>query len=345
MGFFGLILAIAVCRVIFVCFLHVSCDNRGSRYHDKQVPEGIITKSFNTFSNSIKKYSINLIRKTFPSPHSELLLGMTIGFDDLKSTPTFNDVLKTTGTIHVVVVSGFNISLVFSLILKILGSRYQLRNLVLALLTTFLYALISGFEAPVIRAWVMGSVSSIGTYYGRSLAVIEVLIFSAAVLLIIKPAFFFDFSFILSFAATLSLMLFSESFMSIFSRLKLGEGFLVQDLASSFSAQILVWPIISAAFGTVSLISVFVNMLVVWTVSFSTIFGLLLLMFGWISPLLNNIVAIPLYLLLDFFVSTVYFCAKVPFSQVDFKINSLALFSYYMCVLCAVFILKRHKYE
>src|SRR3989344_9310984 len=57
--------------------------------------------------SSIRNSAGDHVRRYLPSPHSELLLGMLLGIDDLKKTPRFNDVLKLTGTIHVVVVSGY----------------------------------------------------------------------------------------------------------------------------------------------------------------------------------------------------------------------------------------------
>src|SRR4030042_4467734 len=67
--------------------------------------------------STIKNLSVNQARKYLPSPHSELLLGMVIGLDDLGKVTHFKDMLIATGTIHVLVVSGFNISLVFNMVM------------------------------------------------------------------------------------------------------------------------------------------------------------------------------------------------------------------------------------
>ena len=55
-----------------------------------------------------------------PSPHAELVLGMVLGIDNFDQLPKFKDTLKRSGTVHVVVVSGFNISLVYASLIGIL---------------------------------------------------------------------------------------------------------------------------------------------------------------------------------------------------------------------------------
>ena len=121
------------------------------------------------FFDPVKDSLASKARKSLPSPHSELVLGMTIGLDDLSKSPRFKDALKRTGTIHVVVVSGFNMSLVAGYALKIFGSPYKVRNLMLTLMSTFFYAAFTGFEPPVLRAWVMSSFMLVGKFSGRLL--------------------------------------------------------------------------------------------------------------------------------------------------------------------------------
>ena len=152
-----------------------SCEDNFS-YGSSYAGEGVASV-FTVFRVKIAQN----VRKYLPSPHSELVLGMTLGVDDFRYLPRFNDVLRETGTIHVVVVSGYNISLVFGLILSIIGSQYKLRNLIIAQIGTFFYAVSSGFDPPVIRSWIMGSILAWGKFYGRSINALRVLVFSGLV--------------------------------------------------------------------------------------------------------------------------------------------------------------------
>jgi len=275
----------------------------------------------------IREHCTNYIDKYFPSPYSELLLGMTVGLDRLSNVPNFKTALKQTGTIHVVVVSGFNISLVFNCIVSLLGSKYKLKNLFIAQFVTIIYALISGFEPPVLRALVMGSIISWGKYYGRGVDTLLVLVTSGLLMIVIQPLYFFSLSFILSFMATLGLILFSSLIVSLFKKVPF---VLIDDFVAGLSAQLLVWPIISYFFGTVSLISLVVNTLILWTVPFTTIFGTIYLMASFVSDFVASLFLIPLYVLMNVFVEGVYFFNSLHVGYFLFKLTGYQLLAYYI---------------
>jgi len=317
--FLILLIIFSIYRIDFNCFI-------------KECPTDIEMPSFvNLYAfEYIREKCVLFIDKSFPSPHSELLLGMTVGLDKLKNVPSFKTALKNTGTIHVVVVSGFNISLVFDSVLKLLGSRYKLKNVLIAQCMTFVYSVLTGFEPPVIRALVMGSIISWGKYYGRGMDTLLVLVTSALIMIIIQPMYFFNLSFRLSFMATLGLILFSN----IITKLLHNPSFvLAEDFIAGLSAQLLVWPIISYYFGTVSLISLLVNTLILWTVSFTTIFGSLFLLVTFFSPFISSIAMIPLYVLLDIFVNSVFFFNKFSWGYLNFQVSGLYLFLYYLVLV------------
>jgi competence protein ComEC len=268
-----------------------------------------------------------MVDRDFPSPQSELLLGMLIGLDRLKEVPNFSENLRDTSTIHVVVVSGFNIALVFGLVTKVLGSEYKLRNILIAQLVTLFYALLSGFEPPVVRALVMGSIVAWGKYSGRLIDGLRVLLFAASVMVMISPSYLVNASFQLSFAASLGLILFSN----IFSGIKVPE-----DLKSTFSAQLLVWPIISVYFGRVSMIGIVVNPLILWTVPVATVLGGAFLLLGFISPFLAKLFSVVIYPFLDVFCRVVTLFGNIKHISLDYKINAAVMATYYFIIISCV---------
>lgn len=270
---------------------------------------------------------------SLPSPHSELLLGMTIGLDELSEVPKFKEELKVAGTIHVVVVSGFNISLVFGMVTGLLGSKYKLKNLVIAQFVTLLYSLLSGFNPPVVRSWIMGSTAAWGKYYGRAIDGLRLLLFSGLIMIVISPLQLFSLSFQLSFLATLSLILYGGLFTKLFPKLS--------DLASTLSAQVLVWPLISHSFGTVSIISPVVNALTLWTVPLSTVLGGAMLVAGLINVWLSRLIGLFLFPFLDFFTQMVVYFSNLEFSSVAYEISLRFLIIYYAAALILGFKLER----
>lgn len=311
---------IALARFYFICTMGVRDCKKIS-----EIPEI-------PFLTKIRTSSIDIVDKNFPSPQSELLLGMLIGLDRLGEVPNFSDKLKDTSTIHVVVVSGFNIALVFNLVTKALGSEYRFKNLVIAQLVTVFYALLSGFEPPVVRALVMGSIVSWGKYSGRLIDGMRVLIFAASVMIIIEPAYLSSVSFQLSFMASLGLILFS----GMFANLKVPE-----DLKSTFAAQLLVWPIISIYFGRVSVIGIVVNPLILWTVPISTILGGAFLAVGFVSPILAKFFALAVYPFLDIFFKVVDGFGSLKNINVNLKITPTFFALYYLLIFSCVLFLRK----
>jgi len=293
-----------------------------------------------------KKLTTLLVRRSLPSPHSELLLGSTLGINDLSLVPRFNDVVVVTGTIHVIVVSGYNISLVSGMVTRALGSKYRRKNFIIASLGTFVYAVISGFEPPVIRAWIMGTIASYGTFLGRKNDIVGVLFVSAESMLLVQPAFICSLSFQLSFLATLSLLFFSfavSRVLSFINKSRLGRLF-YQDLVATVSAQILVLPLIAFSFGRISLVSFVANALLLWTVPLATVYGLALLAVLYLSYFLNfwpfvflaKIISAFVFVFLDIFIRGVYFFAAVPYANIDFKMPLRVLLMYYFACFLVV---------
>lgn len=329
--YFALILLILISSIRFLTYckwnIGVCYELQKERYDSEEtVSSNKVVSTFQKIILSIRNKSTELSRTYLPSPHSELLLGMTIGLDELSKTPQFKDALRNTGTIHVVVVSGFNISLVSGLIYQYLGSKYKLKNIILAFTFTFLYAVLAGFEAPVVRAWIMGNTLTLGQYYGRAVNALQVLLFSALVMIICDPKYVFSLSFQLSFFATASLIMYTN----IITYLIKSKNIILEGLCTTLAAQILVWPIISYNFGTVSLLSPAANAFILWVVSISTIVGCAFLFLGFISNYFAFVISLFLYPLLDYFVQGVHFFDKHFSLVLPYKMNTYSYIGYYL---------------
>jgi len=272
---------------------------------------------------------------------------MVIGADELEKIPAFKEALKTTGTIHVVVVSGFNVSLVASLIMSVLGSKYKMRNLLISQLFTFSYSVMTGFEPPVIRAWIMGGVVSLVKYYGRDINGFTALLFTALVMIIIWPYFLLSVSFQLSFLATLGLIVFGNGIVEGLRKLFKTEAFFIEDLGTTISAQVFVLPIVSYYFGRVSIISFLVNPLVLWTVPIATVIGTFFMFVAGLSSVVAKIMSIVMYPFLNIFTVVVNYFSRFSFSSINFVLGTVPVIIYYFLVILLIFFInkKRRKSE
>ena len=293
----------------------------------------LFLQKLNPHFEAIRERATYIARKHLPSPHSELLLGMVIGIDNFNKIPFFKQALIDTGTIHVVVVSGYNISLVFSLVWSLLGSFYHKGKLTVGLAVGLLYAGLSGFQPPVIRAWIMGSIAYLGRHHGTSFPTVRVLLISVLAMILWQPAFLFSLSFQLSFSATASLILFSDFVKQKLSFISHIPELFREDLICTIAAQILVWPLLSYYFGRVSWISVLVNMFILWTVPLATVLGGIFLLAALVGEFAAQILAFVVYIPLDTFVFIIKIFSNLNIPQVNFQISSAIMVGYYSVLL------------
>lgn len=142
------------------------------------------------------------------------------------------------------------------------------------------YALLTGFQVPVIRAFIMVELAFLAQMFGREGDSIWILALTGGIMLIVNPSWLVSISFQLPFLATLGVLVFPPL---ITNKLSWVPEIIRQDLGVSISAQALTWPIIAYNFNQVSLIGLLANVLVLWTVPFIMLAGAVILGLSFIS--------------------------------------------------------------
>ena len=248
---------------------------------------------------NVREKIIGFYKKSLPEPHASLIAGITLGAKG-EIPPLFWKDLTQTGLAHVVVASGSNVSLVGGFLMGVFTLFFE-RGVVipLILLAIWLYAALAGFEAPIIRAAVMGSIAFSAQAMGKISNAWRALVFAALVMLIVKPEWASDLGFILSFVATSCLILFQRR---IEKFLKKVPDILREGLASSSAAQIGVAPILFVTFGQFNLLSPIVNALVLWTVPLIMAIAAVAGLLGLIVPGLARLLLYLVYPLTSWFI-------------------------------------------
>lgn len=300
----------------------------------------------NQFFSYIRETASENVKNIVPSPYAELILGMTIGINNLKTIPRFNDVIIRAGTIHVVVVSGYNINLVFNFLSKFFGTIYKFKNILILQITAIIYALIAGFEPPVVRALIMCSVFIWGSFYGRRINVLYVFAITALAITIYDPVYLFDVSFQLSSAATLGLILYTD-FLDNMVRNTSFLSFIKDAFVTTVSAQALTWPIIAFYFGRVSLISFIANPLTLWVVPIITLLGVPIVVVSYVSTYISTLGWYILFPFTYFFVLVNELLVGISTNQFKLQLSPGFMITYYLCaILVSIFIhIVKHEKE
>lgn len=232
----------------------------------------------------------SLINQYAPQPAAAVLEAMMLG-EKKDIPPLLYRSMMNTGTVHILVVSGFNTSLVIFcvfLVLK-LARLPRLWRLFLALPILFLYCLMAGASTPVVRATVMSVVFMSAYLVKRQPDIYNSCALAALLILLVEPRQLFDVGAQLSFVSVISIVFFYPKIKAL---LRLGavkpawirffsEGFLV-----SLSAWIGTAGLVAYYFKILSPIAVIANIFIVPLATLITLCGFSLLAAALGLPLL-----------------------------------------------------------
>ncbi len=245
---------------------------------------------------------MSLIQKTLPQREAALVSGIAFGAkEDL--APNFRDSLIASGTIHVVVASGSNITLLARFLTEtsVIFLRRRIA-LVAAFLGIWVYIFLIGPEAPIVRAGIMGSLTFLAQQTGRIYLSLWSLVLTAGFMLLVNPLWVSDLGFLLSFAATLSILIFEKPILTFVSeKFRYIPSLFRDHFSTSLAAQAGVLPIIWFSFGQFSPWSPLTNGLLLWVVSPIMVIGFIGGLFGLIYEQLGQVILLLSYPLALFF--------------------------------------------
>ena len=197
------------------------------------------------------------------------------------------------GTIHILVVSGFNVGIVafiITLLLKILCLPRALRC-VLSIACLLVYCLMTGASTPVVRATVMAVFFMCGVWLKREPDILNSCSVAAMAILLCNPRQLFDASFQLSFASVIAIAFLYPKLKVLLRldslRIPLLRG-IVEGLLVSLSAWIGTMGFIAYYFRIFSPVTVVANICIVPLATLITLSGFSVVGLGYLSPPLGQ---------------------------------------------------------
>lgn len=293
-----------------------------------------------TFLSPLQNYLSQTINNLMPYPQSTLLEGILLGSSS-KLPFSLKEDLKTTSTIHMVVVSGQNLSMVAGFIMSFVYFLGRRKTILLALLAIIFYSLLTGMQVPVIRAAIMVTLVYLAQILGKENTGWWVLLITAGLMLLWNPNWLLSISFQLSFMATLGVVAVAPVFIK---HLQAVPKILREDLSISLAAQLLTLPIIAYNFSQISLIGIVVNSLILWSIPLVMISGFVTLVVGLINGFLGQVTGLIPGVLLTYFIDVVKFFARVPGGSLVIGETGIFMWAgYYLIIGAIVWILGKGK--
>lgn len=258
----------------------------------------------------IKEKFLGNIKMILGEPHSALAGGLVVGEKSALGKKLLDD-FRRTGLIHIVVLSGYNITIVADSIRRILAFLPRTLGIGMGAIGILTFGILVGGGATVVRSCIMAIIGLLGTLLRRDYNAGKALFIAGAIMVIQNPLILlYDPSFQLSFLATSGLIFLSSPIEKrlLFITEKFGIRGLV---ASTLATQIFVSPYILYMMGQLSIIGILVNILVLpiipITMLFITLTGLSgFAILGWIS-----------HFFLSYELSVVHFFSRIPFASIE----------------------------
>lgn len=264
---------------------------------------------------AMKQGALAQLDRYLPSDAAPVMAGILLG-ETSELDPDLQDAFRAAGLSHVMAVSGANIAFILLPLMWLfrrLGVNRRWSS-VAALPLLFLFVLMTGFGASIVRAAVMATLMLAGGILWRKTDMASSLSCTFALMLAVNSAWLFDVGFQLSVLATAAIGLFCEPL-----SMRLPERMpktLRDTLAATLSAQAGVMPVLTGTFHTLSLLSIPANLLVVPITGFLTLMGALLVLSGLILPLAGAGIGYVLGFVITLLIRFVTWTAALPGAQI-----------------------------
>ena len=199
----GRVASVFVCGALFVLgvFLLKSSEGSSGRY----VP--YLDDAISRMGDIRKDLALRYAQHGLEGETYDIVAAMTLGEKKGIDKET-RKVFSASGGAHILALSGLHLSILFMLISFLLPTKRFLKLSVVAeMIAVWAFVILVGFHPSVTRAAVMLNIYCVAHTMSRNTRSMDVLVFSAVLLLVISPQWLFDLGFLMSFAAMTGILL------------------------------------------------------------------------------------------------------------------------------------------
>ena len=273
---------------------------------------------------------------------------LLLGYRDAVGEDVRNAYVQT-GSMHILAVSGMHILLIFNglqWIFKIYKSgnrRFRWIKAIFSLILIWLFALITGLSASVLRAAVMATFLAVGQTMKRRGNTYNILAASAFTLLLWNPLFLFDVGFQLSYFAVIGIVYFYPKIQKIVISKHKIINWTWDALAIGFAAQLVVTPLSLYYFHQFPTYFWLSGLLAVPVSSGALYVGIALFFFDWL-PYLSYFLGKILFGLIFLMNEIIFSIQRFPLASVNnLTLSLVSLFLFYTALIHIGFTIQSRK--
>lgn len=277
-----------------------------------------------------------------PEPNASFGLGLLIG--QRNNLPDdFNQQLLMVGLVHIVAVSGYNLTIIVRAISRLkLGSRYQ--RLLMSLILIGIFILMTGFSPSIVRAAIVAALGLWAWYYGNKFKPLLLIGLAAVITAFANPFYIWgDLGWYLSFLAFFGVLVVAPAATKKLFRKE--PKLLTLVVVETLCAEIMTLPLILMSFGQLSLIGLVANALVVPLIPLAMLLCAAAAAGGMWLPALSGWIAWPANLLMTYIVDIIKLLSSIPGLFLHKSISSKTMIYCYGLVVILLLVLHRRRSE
>ena len=243
------------------------------------------------------------------SPQGQLVSSMVLGRKAVDLPADIRDRFIVAGLAHVLAASGFHVSLLLGLIIKLTNRFTAKTQLIIGICTLIIYSGLTGIQASVVRACLMGSAVLLAMALETKVKPLGSLLLAATIILLVNPLLIGDLGFQLSFLATFGLIVTMPELQKTLDWLPPTIATLI---SVPIAASIWVLPLLCYEFNVVATYSIIVNIICTPLIVIISLGGMISGIVGLILPVAGSAIAWLLFYPTSLLVNAVNLFTNLP---------------------------------
>lgn len=253
------------------------------------------------------------MQSAIPEPQASFAMGVLIGQKSTLPETVYND-LKMVGLVHIIAVSGYNLTIILRAAMKLLEKRSKFQTFMLAIILIAIFLLITGASASIVRASIVSGLSLAAWYYGRSFRPTVLILLAAAITGWASPLYpWSDIGWYLSFLAFYGVLMLAPQMRERFMRGRIKDSIIIGIMLESLCAEIMTLPLILYIFGEMSFVNLVANVVVCAFIPITMLLSLVAGLAGMWLPALAGWVSWPATMVLTYILDAAHILASLPY--------------------------------
>lgn len=266
---------------------------------------------------ALKGMLMKALATALPEPESALAVGILVGGKQGLGARLIDD-FTTSGMLQIIVLSGFNVMIVASALMRLLACFPKRLAFIVASASIMAFVLMAGAGSSAVRAGLMAGFALAARTFGRRYDVMRIICVTLFLIALANPlTLAYDPGFQFSFIATIGLVIGTPLITPRLLFLK--SSLAIELFSTTLAAEIALLPYLLYETGNLSFVSVIANVLAMPVIPFamfaSAVAAALAVPLSHLSAVLPLVLGIPAYLPLAYVIRIATLSASLPFAN------------------------------